>query len=139
MKFTSIFIAALLALITGCKSTDSSGLNPERVNEARAIIETTIEEPERRTAMMTIVDSMETQVTEIGAEVTDLRLQIVEANQDYDTTRADLEVLYAELGKRAGQLVATVKEHSLELRGHCSKSEWAELADSKTKTLKFSF
>ena len=139
MKFTSISIAVFLALITGCKSTDSTGLNPERVDEARAIIESTIEEPERRTTMMAIVDSMEIQVTGIGAEVTELRLQIVEANQDYDTTRADLELLYAELGKRAERLVATVKEHSLELRGHCSESEWAQLTNTKTQTLEFRF
>jgi hypothetical protein len=76
---------------------------------------------------------------DIGAEVTALRLQIVEANRDYDTTRADLELLYGELGKRAERLVATVKEHSLDLRMHCSESEWAKLADTKTQTLGFSF
>ena len=139
MKFSSILMAVLLALITGCKSTDSTGLNPERVDETRAVIESIIEEPDRRMTMLAVVDSMENKVTDIGAEVTDIRLQIVEANQDYDTTRGDLEVLYTELGKRAERLVATVKKHSLELRMHCSETEWAQLTDTKTQTFDFSF
>jgi regulator of replication initiation timing len=139
MKFTSILVVALLVLNTGCKSTDSTGLNPERVDETRAIIASAIEDSQRRATMLAIVDSMESQITEIGAEVGELRQQIVEANREYDTTRADLELLYAELEKRVERITATLKEHSLDLRRNCTASEWAKIVDTKTETFGFSF
>ena len=139
MKYMSMIGIVFLVLIAGCKSKDAAMLNAERVDESRAVIESSISDPERRSTMLEIVDSMETRMTDIGAEVSSLRQQIVEANRDYSTTRADLELLYNELEKRVVLLTTTVKDHSLKLRAQCSESEWAQLVDTKTETFNFSF
>lgn len=139
MKYMRLIGIVFLVLIAGCKSKGTALLNAERVAESRAIIESSISDPERRSTMLEIVDAMEAQMTDVGAEVRALRQQIVEANRNYATTRADLELLYDELGKRVILLTTTVKDHSLKLRAQCSASEWTQLVDTKTETFNFSF
>lgn len=128
-----------LLTLSGCKSSGLFGLNPERVDETRTAIQSTISEPERRVEMLAIVDSMEAKLKAVGAEAVKLRQDIVEKNRDYDTPREKLERLYAKLGSQVEKLTTVVKEHSLQLRGHCSEVEWEKIASRKTKDIHFKF
>lgn len=126
--------------LAGCKSgEETSGLNLERVDESRHAILSTVPEPERRMAMLAIVDSMQAELKAVGADVLRLRQKIVEENRDYDTTRDDLEALYAQLGSQLETLTDSVTKHSLQLREHCSKSEWKKITSHETEAFQFKF
>ena len=139
MKLQIMGLMLGLALLVGCKSSNTFGLNPERVGETRSAILSTINDPDRSADMLAIVDAMEVEVNAIGAETLDLRQRIVVADRDYDTTRADLEKLYADLGTLIGRLGVTAKVHSLLLREQCTKAEWREIISDESKTFEFSY
>ncbi len=142
MKFMFVCWAILFFLLTlsGCKSGEKTfGLNPERVDETRHAILSTIREPNRRMTMLAIVDSMQADVKSVEADVVELRQKIAEENRDYDTTREELEVLYAELSSQLKTVTASVTKYSLQLREHCSKSEWKKIASHETEAIHFEF
>jgi len=125
--------------LAGCKSKDSLGLNPERVDKTRAAIQAEIPDAERRHAMLAVVDSFQADVQKPLKEVKAIRLQIVEANRDYDTTREQLQQLYDELGILLDRQGKSVKEHSLKLRTLCSEAEWDEIFDHDDKAIEFKY
>ena len=132
------FVLAMTCFF-GCKSKDSFVLNPDRVDETRSAIRSSVEDPARCDAMLAIVNAMEGEVTAAGSEVKELRQQIVEANRNYDTTREELEQLYADLGVQAERLATSVKVHSLQLREQCTESEWNRITSHKTKAFEFNY
>ncbi len=134
-----LFILVVVLAVAGCRSNESFGLNPERLEETRSAIEATIREPERRVAMLTSMDSFQMEVQKIIAEVTTIRLKIVEANRDYDTTREQLQQLYDELGGQLDRLGDTVKAYSLKLRALCSEAEWDGIFDHDDKAFGFKY
>ncbi len=126
--------------LAGCQSTeDSFGLNPDRVDKTRAAIQAEIPDAERRHAMLAVVDSFQEDVQKPLKEVKAIRLQIVEANRDYDTPREQLQQLYDELGIQQDRLVRSVKEHGLKLRTHCSEAEWDEIFAHDDKAFEFKY
>jgi len=129
-----------LAGLTSCKSAEKTlGLTPERLDKTRAAIQVEIPDAERRQAMLALVDSFQADVQEIIEEVKAIRLQIVEANRDYDTTREQLQKLYAGLGAQLERLGNTTKEHSLKLRALCSEAEWDEIFAHDDKAFEFKY
>ncbi len=139
-KFICWAMLLFLLMFAGCKSGKKTfGLNPERVDETRHVILSAIQEPDRRMAMLSIVDSMQAEVKAVEADVLELRQKIVEENRDYDTTREELEALYAELGSHLETLTDSVTKHSLQLRGHCSKGEWKKITSHETEAIHFEF
>ena len=126
--------------LAGCKSTEeSSGLNPERVDKTRAAIRSEIPDAERRQAMLAVVDSFQADVRKILEEAKAIRVQIVEANRDYDTPREQLQQLYDELGIQQDRLVKSVEEHSLKLRTLCSEAEWDKIFAHDDKAFEFKY
>ncbi len=126
--------------LAGCQSTeDSFGLNPDRVDKTRAAIQLEIPDAERRQALLTVVDSFQADVHKILEEAKAIRVQIVEANRDYDTPREQLQQLYDELGIQQDRLVRSVKEHGLKLRTHCSEAEWDEIFAHDDKAFEFKY
>jgi len=125
--------------LVGCKSKDSFGLNPERIDKTRAAIRSEIPDSERRQAMLAVVDSFDVEAQKIIGEVKAIRLQIVEANRDYDTTRDQLQQMYDEIGVQQGRLGKAVKEHSLKLRTLCSETEWDEIFAHGDKAFEFKY
>ena len=126
--------------LAGCKSTEESfGLNPERVDKTRAAIQAEIPDAERRHAMLAVVDSFPADVQKPLKEIKAIRLQIVEANRDYDTTREQLQQLYDELGILLDRQGKSVKEHSLKLRTFCSEAEWDEIFAHGDKAFEFKY
>jgi hypothetical protein len=139
MKLQIMGLILGLVCLVGCKSSNTFGLNPDRVGETRSAILSTINDSDRSADMLAIVDAMEAEVNTIGAEALEIRQRIVEANRDYDTTRADLEQLYADLGTLIERLGVTLKKHSMQLREHCTKAEWREINSDDSKAFTFSY
>lgn len=142
-KRTERMVAVCLLLafggVVGCKSNDTFGVNTNRVETTRSAIESIIPESDRREVMLAIVVSFEKSVMAIETEALDVREQIIEANRDYDTTREELEVLYARLGELVVELGDTAKVNSLALRELCSEEEWKRIADDKSVLVEFKF
>jgi acetolactate synthase regulatory subunit len=134
------FMTLALATLAGCKSTeDSLGLNSERLDKTRAAIQTEIPDAERSKAMLAIANSFDAEAQEIIEDTKAVRLQIVEANRSYDTTREQLQQLYDELGAQIERLGNTTKEHSLKLRTLCSEAEWEEIFDHDDEVIEFKY
>ena len=142
MKKTYLWlpVAALLAaVLIGCSSKVTFGINRGRVHETRQGIEAVIAEPERRAEMQAIVDAYIAEAEAITEEVKILRAEIVEKNRDYDTTRGELQAVYDEIEGKLDRLVATAAEHAAQLRSLCSEKEWEEIFDHDDDMMNFKY
>lgn len=134
----SLSIACGALLLSGCRSKDIAyGFNSSRVDETRAAIEETIEDSARKSAVLKLVNDYEQQMQAFDAEAMDVRKRIISANAAYDTTREELEALYAELHGITERFGALIKQKSLEIREICTEEEWKALTEHKTKPIHF--
>ncbi len=93
---------------------------------------------ERQKAMLAILDSFDAEMKSIAEDVKVQRAKIVEANADYDITRADLEKMYADQNLNVGQISDAAKTHRFELCAHCSEAEWKKIfAHTKGYEIKY--
>jgi hypothetical protein len=135
-----ICLSMALASLTGCKSKDSTLLNLERIEESRAAIIEHIPEQERRQEMLAMTDAFEKDIMEDIGEIKKLRQQIITANQSYDTTRADLEAIYAQITVKLEALNSRVSADSMKMRSLCSEAEWKNIfSHNDKKMFNFSF
>ena len=121
MRFSSICITLLILISFSCSNGKNDDLNDKDLFH------------------LNLVESYENEMTEIGAETLATRLKIVEANQNYDTTRVELEALYAQLNALAQKLGDTVKQYSQEAREHCSEEEWGKIATQRADAINFNY
>lgn len=138
LLFGVMFVWVLLFL-PGCRSKVAIGVNRGRVQTTRSSIEALQTDPERREAMLAVVESFEQSVLAIENEAQETRRQIIELNRDYDTTREELEQLYARLGALMKELGEVVKVNGLAMRELCSEEEWKRIATDKSALIEFSF
>lgn len=131
--------ALLLAGLYGCKSKDVFGLNLERVDETRAVIQSEIPDAKRAADMLAVVDAYEADAKAIINDVKATRVEIVEANRKYDTTREDLQKLYDQLSEKLAALAESAKQNSLKLRTLCSEEEWEDIFDHDDRMLNFTY
>lgn len=139
MKKSLICLLLLMVLgVAGCKSTPllPEAFIADNADATRAAIRTEIQDPARRTAMLDVVDEFDADIKAIAKEAQVVREKISAAEADYDTTRAQLQGLYDELGVPLGQLCDTAKEHSLALRQQCSEAEWKSIIADQSKRTK---
>jgi hypothetical protein len=133
-------LSLALAGLTGCKSKDSSVLNLERIEESRAAILEHIPDQQRRQEILAMTDAFEKDVRKVIEEIKELRQQIITANQRYDTTRADLEAIYAQITVKLEALNSRVSADSMKMRSLCSEAEWKKIFSYNDKKLfNFSF
>jgi septal ring factor EnvC (AmiA/AmiB activator) len=139
-SFTGLLCLVLtLACLTSCKSKNSSVLNLERIEESRAAILEHISDQERRQEMLAMVDPFENDVREVVQEIKELRQQIIAANQGYDTTRSDLEAIYAQITVKLEELNGRVQADSMKMRTLCSQAEWKKIFGRNDKLINFYF
>ena len=134
-----MMILAASAILMGCSSKVTFGINMGRVQETREGIETAIADPARRAEMQAVVDAYIAEAEAIADEVKALRTEIVRKNRDYDTTRWELEELYNEIEQQLERLVATAAEHAAEMRTLCSEEEWEQIFGHDGDMLNFTY
>lgn len=139
MKCKMIVIVASLMLFSGCRSKVGFGINRGQIKDTGSVIETVISEPERQAALLKIVENYKQDAGEIEKEAIELRLQIVELNRNYDTTREELDARYSRLAELTKQLGDTVKKYSMQARALCSEDEWKRIAPKKNDPFNFEF
>ncbi len=137
--FVAIGMACLSLVMAGCKSKVAFGLNSGRVDKTRETVETTISDPVRSATVLKLIDSFEKEMKGISTETIAIRAKIIEANQNYDTTREELEELYAQLNGLIQKLGDTAKRYSLEVRKHCSETEWKKIASQRADAINFNY
>jgi hypothetical protein len=135
-----VFSMLILAGMTGCKSKDPSVLNLERIEESRAAILEHISDQNRRQEMLAMTDAFENDLMEVVGEIKALRQQIIKANQSYDTTRTDLEAIYARITVKLQEMNGRVSADSMKMRTLCSADEWKKIFGRNDKKMfNFSF
>ncbi|VGO12466.1 hypothetical protein PDESU_01019 [Pontiella desulfatans] len=117
----------LLAALTGCKTVSPEQAITKQCDENRAAIEKTIQDPERRSTMLAVMDSFETEIHAIASDSEQARKRYDTALRNYETTDAQLKELQQDVAASLGRLCSAAKTHSLELRKHCSAEEWEQL------------
>lgn len=134
-------VLALLLLAGGCRHTEPNelSLNAERLAESRRQIVKTVPDADRRQQMLDIIDAFEVEAQRILSDIKAVREQIVEANRSYDTTRTDLERLYAMQEEGFEQLLDLTKSDSLKLRTLCSREEWSIIFAHEEQAIEFTF
>lgn len=132
-------VMACAALLAGCSSKVTFGLNMGRVKETRSEIERVIPEKERQVEMQAIVDAYVADAGAIAEEAKALREKVVELNRDYDTPRAEMQAVYDELNGKVEQLIAAAAKHGAELRKLCTKEEWEEIFDHSDDMVNFNY
>ena len=137
MKRDKAIFLMLAGVAAGCKSTRDFGLQEDRVDKTRRLIEKAVPDGEQRKAMLAVVDSLQREMEGIETRALTLRDQIVEMNRNYDVSRPEMEPLYSRLGGLTVQLGNAA--NSLELRALCSQAEWRQIAAHKTESVHFTF
>jgi peptidoglycan hydrolase CwlO-like protein len=131
-------LSLALAGLTGCTSKDSSILNIERIEKSRAAIVKHIPDQERRQEMLAMLDAFDNDVQGIMGEIKELRQQVITANQRYDTTRSDLEAIYAQITVKLKELNDRVRVDSMKMRTLCNEAEWEKLFSHDDKLINLS-
>ena len=134
-----IMICLVGSCLFGCSSKMTFGLNWNRVEKTRSSIDEIIEDPVQRGEMHALVDSYAAKAGKITDDVKAIRLQIVEQNRDYDTTRAELQGLYDQLNDKLGQLLDLARDHSMKLRAMCSAAEWEDIFEHEDDLVNFKY
>jgi hypothetical protein len=114
----------LLAGLWGCRSASPEKFIADQQEETRAAIRSVVKDPQRSAAMLAVVDVFQADVKTIAADTAEIRKRIAAAQADYDTSRAEMQKLYDELGVQVDRLCGSAKRHSTELRRQCSEVEW---------------
>ena len=138
MKRSMLFIA-VLALLVGCSSDKTAGLNDSRVADTREAIRANIEDPAVVGKMLAVMDSFEADVDEIQSTIAKQRAEIVAANADYNTSNDELEKLYGDIEGQVRKLGETFRDHNFELRALCSADDWKKIAGDDATLVEFSF
>lgn len=125
--------------LAGCSSKVTFGINRGQVQETMATIEEVIPEPERREALLEIVESYKAEMVKIETEAVALRQEINELNRDFDAPREELEVRYDRLGELTQAFGDTAKVNSLKAKAICSEEEWSKIAPRNLDPFSFTF
>ena len=124
MKWSWMCCLLLMAGLWGCKSASPEQFVTDQQEETRAAIRSVVKDPQRSGAMLAVVDVFQADVKTIAADTAEIRKRIAAAQADYDTSRAEMQKLYDELGVQVDRLCGSAKRHSMELRRQCSEVEW---------------
>jgi septal ring factor EnvC (AmiA/AmiB activator) len=110
--------------IVGCRSDDVSGPTWENLETTRKNIAREIDDPQRAEQLLALVDSHEIKVAAITDEVELIRQELERKNRDFTSSRAELQTLYDQLYAKLDQVLATIRDDSLEMKQLCSEEEW---------------
>lgn len=125
--WTTLSPALLLLImicIVGCRSDEVSGPTWENLETTRKNIAREIDDPQRAEQLLALVDSHEIKVAVITDEVELIRQELERKNRDFTSSRAELQALYDQLYAKIDQVLATIRDDSLEMKQQCSEEEW---------------
>ena len=114
----------VIICIVGCRSDDVSGPSWENLDTTRKNITRKIDDPQRAEQLLALVDAHEIKVAAITDEVELIRQELERKNRDYTSSRAELQALYDKLYAKLDQVLATIRDDSLEMKQLCSEEEW---------------
>jgi len=133
---SSIFLAALLVLLSsslvGCggKKTESAyGPGHEWVGDMRDRIEDEIDDPQKVTDLLAVVDKIEATVIDLDDEVKEYYVTLTALDKNYNTTREEFQEAIDEFNAKRHQYSKKLLEYLFEMRQIAGKEDWKTLSD----------
>ena len=103
--------------------------------DLRAAIEETITDEQRRTEVLTIVDSLENDIDELTALLVRRRTELRELNANYDATREDFDRFTSEMEARIRRNRQQALRTHNEIVSAVTAEEWATLEKAQTRAM----
>lgn len=128
MKSIILLLASITLLgVGGCKTKSHKGLEYETVSELKTSIHQTVDDQERVTQLLDVVNDFQKESDRTAQKIRSLRAKTIELSDDYATNRQDLEAVYDEINLEINNLCNLIRDSHFEFKALCSKKEWESI------------
>ena len=131
-----ICLTALLAVLSfslaGCrgKKTESAyGPGNKWVDDMRERVQDKIDDPEKVTDLLVVVDEIEKTLIDLDQDVTDYYTALTKLDKDYNTTREEFQDAIDQFNTRRHEHFEKLLGHIFEMKGIAGKEDWKKLSD----------
>ena len=142
MKHLIIASSLLAIFLAGCAGKgDTSLVDAEKqaFDDLRAEIRIAIDNPERETMAIAIVDELAAQLASLLAKKKDKQEQARKLNADYDTTRAEFDAFVSVANTEIRMNQQRVLEQRKALIEITTPEEWEQILDARTDAIDAAF
>ncbi len=125
-------LAVLLLSLAGCggKNTESAyGPGNKWVDDMRARIQDKIDDPQKITDLLVVVDGIEKSMIDSDQDVKDYYTALTKLDKNYNTTREEFQVAMDQFNATRHKHVENLLGYLFEMKGIAGKEDWKTLSD----------
>ena len=129
----AVFVGALSASTTGCirkkKTEPSYGPGHEWVTDMRDRIQKQVDDPEKVTGLLAVVDQIELTLIDMDNGVQDYYATLRKLDRDYNASRADFEKTIDDFNTKRQEYFEKMLDHTMTMRSIAGREYWKKLSD----------
>ena len=127
MRWPVVLALSLVLNLVGCSLFGTS----DPITDLRAYVSTEVQDPDRRTKMLSEVDLFEKRLDEFGATMLRLGEEMNAANRDYNRSEEAFATLFAKHNTARTKARDGVLKVLIRFRSLATAAEWEDIADSQ--------
>ena len=133
LLFSALSVFALLGLVIGCslfKKEDEAGskMASEWLEDSRSKIEKTIDDPDRKTALLALLDETEKVLGELQKIIQEFYTDIGKLNDRYNAIPEDYHKVFANLENGRNEIGTRLTDTRFKAIALTTSEEWQELS-----------
>ena len=128
----SALIAVLSLSLAGCrgKKTESAyGPGYEWVDEMRGRIPKSVDDPDKVTGLLAVVDKIELTLIDMDGDVKDYYADLTRLDRDYNTARGEFQDAIDQFDTKRHQYFEKLLGHMFEMKRIAGREDWKKMAD----------
>jgi len=129
----SVAFGALSVSSTGCirEKATSPGYGPgyEWVDDMRDRIKKNIDDPDKVTGLLAVIDKIELTLVDMDGDVKDYYTDLTKLDRDYKTTRGDFQDAIDQFDTKRHQNFEKMLGHMFDMKKIAGKEDWKKVSD----------
>ena len=129
----TVAFGALSVSSTGCirKKATAPGYGPgyEWVDDMRDRIPKSVDDPDKVTGLLAVVDRTELTLIDMDGDVKDYYAALTKLDRDYKTTRGEFQDAFDQFDTKRHQHVEKLLGHMFEMKKIAGKEDWQKVSD----------
>jgi hypothetical protein len=129
----SVAFGALSVSSTGCirKKATAPGYGPgyEWVDDMRDRIQKNIDDPDKVTGLLAVIDEVELTLIDMDGDVKDYYTDLTKLDRDYKTTRTEFQDAIDQFDTKRHQYFEKMLGHMFDMKKIAGKEDWKKVSD----------
>jgi hypothetical protein len=129
----SVAFGALSVSSTGCirKKATAPGYGPgyEWVDDMRDRIQKNIDDPDKVTGLLAVIDKIELTLIDMDGDVKDYYADLTKLDRDYKTTRTEFQDAIDQFDTKRHQYFEKMLGHMFDMKKIAGKEDWKKVSD----------